>query len=188
MNQHSSPTKGSALADVRLRLLLTQYTRMPFPVATATLLPFTCQCGATHLKLQATDDIPDNAILLLGEPTSWQGCLVQFDGSAHKRTKAGGAGVSLLQVTQESTVLVRWKSVPLVNCTDNVVAEAHACLAAIQLATTYHLECLQQGVAQDGFVIQGDILPLLNYLQRRGRIKRAEVVRILEECQQLLSR
>lgn len=58
----------------------------------------------------------------------------------------------------------------------------------MHLAVTYHRDCPQQGVAQDGFVIQGDILPLLNYLQGRGRIKRLEVVRILEECQQLLSR
>ena len=205
LSLHFSQTKGSALivlltstkhdtiatfhsSDVRLRLLLTQYTRLPFPAATATLLPYTCHCGATHLRLQATDDIPDNAILLIGESAQWQGCLVQFDGSVHKRTKAGGAGVSLLQVTQESTTLVRWKSVPLVNCPDNVVAEAHACLAAVHLAINYHRDCLQQGIAQDGFVIQGDILPLLNYLQGRGRIKRAEVVRILEECQQLLSR
>ena len=51
-------------ADVRLRLLLTQYRRLPFPAATAALIPCTCHCGATHMKLQATDDIPDNAILL----------------------------------------------------------------------------------------------------------------------------
>ena len=113
-------------ADARLRMLLMQYTRLPFPTATATLLPYTCQCGATHLKLCATEDILDNAVLLLGEASQWKGCLVQFDGSAHKRTRAGGAGVSLLQVTQNSTALVRWKSVPLLNCPDNVVAEAHA--------------------------------------------------------------
>ena len=166
--------------DVRLILLFAQYTRLPFPAATAALLPYNCHCGAAHLRLQATDDIPDNAILLLGEAAQWQGRLVQFDGSAHKRTKSGGAGVSLLQVTQESTTLVRCKSMPLVNCPDNVIA-------AVQLAITYRRDCLQQGVAQDGVVIQGDILPLLNYLQGRGRVKRLEVVRILEECQQLLS-
>ena len=82
----------------------------------------------------------------------WQGylALVQFDGSAHKRTKTGGAGVSLLQVTQASTELVRWKSIPLLKCADNVVAEAQACLAAIHLATAYYVDCLQQGVAQAG--------------------------------------
>ena len=165
-----------------------QYARLPFPSATATLLPYTCHCGATHLKLCATDDIPDNAVLLIGEAAQWKGCLVQFDGSAHKRTQVGGAGVSLLQVTQDSTTLVRWKSIPLLNCPDNAIAEAHACLNAVHLATEFYHECLKQGVAQDGVVIQGDILPLLNYLQGRGRIKRLEVVKILEECQQLLAR
>ena len=141
------------------------------------------QCGATHLKLCATEDIPE----LLEEASQWKGCLVQFDGSAHKRTQAGEAGVSLLQVTQDSTALVRWKSIPLLNCPDNV-AEAHACLQAVHLATEFCHDSLKKGLAQDGVVVQGDILPLLNYLQGRGRIKRLEVVKILEECQQLLAR
>ena len=113
--------------------------------------------------------------------------LVQFDGSAHKRTQTGGAGVSLLQVTQEAATLVRWKSIPLVPCADNVIAEANACLAAVQLAIEHRRHCLERGMSQDGIVIQGDILPLLNYLQGKGRVKRLEVVSILEDCQRLLS-
>ena len=174
-------------SDVRLRMLSMQYRKLPFPAATAALLPYTCHCGHTHIKLQATDDIPDNAILLIGEAAGWQGCLVQFDGSAHKRTHTGGAGVSLLQVTQETTTLVRWKSVPLAPCADNVIAEAKACLAAIHLAIEYQRQCLAQGIAQEGIIIQGDILPLLNYLQGKGRVKRREVVDILEDCQNLLA-
>ena len=42
-------------------------------------------------------------------------------------------------------------------------------------------------MSQDGMVIQGDTLPLLNYLQGTGRVKRLEVVRILEDCQSLLA-
>ena len=42
-------------------------------------------------------------------------------------------------------------------------------------------------MSQDGIVIQGDILPLLNYLQGKGRVKRLAVVSILEDCQRLLS-
>ena len=178
-------TFGSS--DVRLRLLLTQYRRLPFPAATATLLPYTCSCGFVHMKLQATNDVPNDAILLIGEASDWQGCLVQFDGSAHKRTQTGGAGVSLLQVTQEATTLVRWKSIPLVPCADNVIAEAKACLAAVLLAVEYHEQCLARGIPQKGIVLQGDILPLPNYLQGKGRVKRPEVVRILEECQNLLA-
>ena len=179
-------TFGSS--GVRLRFLLTQYRRLPFPAATAALLPYTCSCGMVHFSLQATDDVPNNAILLIGEASNWQGCLVQFDGSAHKRSQTGGAGVSLLHVTQEITTLVRWKSIPLVPCADNVVAEAGACLAAVRLAIEYHSQCLTRGIPQKGIVIQGDILPLLNYLQGKGRVKRPEVVRLLEDCQCLLAR
>ena len=76
----------------------------------------------------------------------------------------------------------------MLDCPDNVIAEAQACLHAVQLATEFYHECLRQGIAQDGVVLQGDILPLLNYLQGRGRIKRLAVVKILEECQLLLAR
>ena len=185
--------KGDTIAtfaknDHRLRLLLSQHRKLPFPTATACLVPFVCRCGATHLRLQATDDLSANTVLLLGEPQEWQGCLVQFDGSAHKRTQTGGAGVSLLHVTSSSTSLVQWLSIPLLSCSDNVVAEAHACRAAINLAFEYYVSCMSRGVPIDSVVVQGDILPVINYLQYKGRIKKPAVVAILEQCQQLLAR
>ena len=184
--------KGDTIAtfakqDHRLRLLLSQYRKLPFPTATASLVPFLCHCGATHLRLQAMDDMPANTILLLGEPQEWQGCLVQFDGSAQKNTQTGGAGVSLLHVTPSSTSLVQWLSIPLLSCSDNVIAEAHACRAAIRLACEYYVSCMTMGTPIDSVVIQGDILPIINYLQHKGRIKKPAVVAILEQCQQLLA-
>ena len=152
------------------------------------LVPFLCHCGATHLRLQATDDPSANTVLLLSEPHEWQGCLVQFDGSAHKHTQTGGAGVSLLHVTSSSTSLVQWLSIPLLSCSDNVVAEAHACRAAINLAFEYYVSCMSRGIPIDSVVVQGDILPVINYLQYKGRIKKPAVVAILEQCQQLLAR
>ena len=185
--------KGDTIAtfaknDNRLRLLLLQHRKLPFPTATACLIPFLCHCGATHLRLQATDDLSANTVLLLSEPQEWQGCLVQFDGSAHKRTQTGGAGVSLLHVTSSSTSLVQWLSIPLLSCADNVLAEAHACRAAINLAFEYYVSCLSRGIPIDSVVVQGDILPVINYLQHKGRIKKPAVVAILEQCQQLLAR
>ena len=185
--------KGDTIAtfakqDHRLRLLLSQHRKLPFPTATACLVPFSCHCGATHLRLQAMDDLSANTILLLGEPQEWQGCLVQFDGSAHKHTQTGGAGVSLLHVTPSSTSLVQWLSIPLLSCSDNVVAEAHACRAAINLAFEYYVSCMSKGIPIDSVVVQGDILPVINYLQYKGRIKKPAVVAILEQCQHLLAR
>ena len=185
--------KGDTIAtfaknDNRLRLLLLQHRKLPFPTATARLVPFLCHCGSTHLRLQATDDLPANTVLLLSESHEWQGCLVQFDGSAHKRTQTGGAGVSLLHVTPSSTTLVQWLSIPLLSCADNVIAEAHACRAAIRLAFEYYVSCLSKGIYVDSVVVQGDILPIINYLQRKGRVKKPAVVAILDQCQQLLAR
>ena len=185
--------KGDTIAtfaeqDHRLRLLLSQHRKLPFPTATACLVPFLCHCGATHLRLQAMDDLSANTVLLLGEPQEWQGCLVQFDGFAHKHTQTGGAGVSLLHVTSSSTSLVQWLSIPLLSCSDNVVAEAHACRAAINLAFEYYVSCISRGIPIDSVVVQGDILPVINYLQYKGRIKKPAVVAILEQCQQLLAR
>ena len=184
--------KGDIIAtfvkqDHRLGLLLSQYRKLPFPTATACLVPFLCHCGATHLRLQAMDDMTANTILLLGEPQEWQGCLVQFDGSAHKNTQTGGAGVSLLHVTPSSTSLVQWLSTPLLSCPDNVIAEAHACRAAINLAFEYYVSCMAKGIPIDSVVIQGHILPIISYLQYKGRIKKPAVVAILEQCQQLLA-
>ena len=185
--------KGDTIAifaknDSRLRLLLLQHKKLPFPTATACLVPFPCHCGSTRLRLQATDDLSANTILLLSEPHEWQGCLVQFDGSAHKHTQTGGAGVSLLRVTPSSTSLVQWLSIPLLSCTDNVLAEAHACRAAIKLAFEYYVSCLSRDIYIDSVVVQGDILPIINYLQHKGRVKKPAVVAILDQCQQLLAR
>ena len=81
-------------------------------------------------------------------------CLVQFDGSAHKNTQTGGAGVSLLHVTPSSTSLVRWLSIPCFLVLTNVIAEAHACRAAINLAFEYYVSCMAKGIPIDSVVIQ----------------------------------
>lgn len=120
--------------DTRLRLLLTQHRHLPFPVATTRLAPYSCHCGQTHLRLEATSAIYDNSMILLREPEDWHGLLVQFDD---KR---------------------------LIVCTPYRVGSSYHCI-----------------------VIQGDILPLINYLQHRGRLKRASIVTLMEQCYALLA-
>ena len=97
-------------------------------------------------------------------------------------------GVSLLHVTPWSTTLVQWLSIPLLSCADNVLAEAHACKAAIKLAFECYVSCLSRDIYLDSVVVQGDILPIINYLQHKGRVKKPAVVAILDQCQQLLAR
>ena len=80
----------------------------------ATAEPHTYVCKPWTICLQIL-------FLLLGEPQEWQGCFVQFDGSAHKHTQTGGAGVSLLHATPSSTSLVQWLSIPSLSCSDNEV-------------------------------------------------------------------
>ena len=47
---------------------------------------------------------------------------------------------------------------------------------------------MSKGIPIDSVVVQGDILPVINYLQYKGRIKKPAVVAILEQCQHLLAR
>ena len=54
-------------------------------------------------------------------------------------------------------------------------------------AFEYYVSCLSRGIPID-VVVQGDILPVINYLQYKGTIKKPAVVAILEQCQQLLAR
>ena len=75
----------------------------------------------------------------------------------------------------------------LLSCTDNVIAAAHACRAANEHAFDYYVSCLRKGITGESVVIQGDILPIINYLQHRGRVKKPAVVAILDQCQRLLA-
>ena len=51
--------------------------------------------------------------------------IVQFDGSAHRNQRIGGAGAALLQVESNGISLLDWGARSLPNCADNIVAETH---------------------------------------------------------------
>ena len=49
--------------------------------------------------------------------------IVQFDGSAHRNQRVGGAGAALLQVESNGVSLLDWGARSSPNCADNIVAD-----------------------------------------------------------------
>ncbi len=63
--------------------------------------------------------------------------IVQFDGSAHRTERIGGAGAVLLSVSSRGFQLLTWGAVALTACKDNIVAEAHGAELAMKLYAEY---------------------------------------------------
>ena len=96
--------------------------------------------------------------------------LVQCDGSAHRVSKRGGAGAALLQVESTGVSLLDWGARALPDCKDNIVTETHGAELAICLYEKYLYMCHQQGISPLPLDrIQGDIKPLIQHLDFRGR-------------------
>ena len=105
--------------------------------------------------------------------------LVQFDGSAHRTRRVGGAGAALLHVECTGLALIDWGAQALPNCADNIVAETHGAELAISLYEKYRPLCQQQSLTPLPLDrIQGDIKPLLQHLDFRGRFFHAKRSRI----------
>ena len=142
------------------------------------------ECQQLHIQLTSTQELTPNTVLSLALPAGCPLLLIQFDGSCHSHIKAGGAGVAALQITANDTYLTHWSSVAIPDCADNILAEAHACKEALLLAVDLHN---QYPFAFRKIIIQGDILPLINHMNHKGRIRRIEIAQIMEECQLLAS-
>ena len=113
--------------------------------------------------------------------------LAQFDGSAHRQQVVGGAGAVLLYLTAAQTQVLRWTSIALAPCRDNVEAEIRACLEAIQLVKAVQTQRLADGLPALPIIIQGDILPVLNFLNNRSRMRTVELSPALHQCKQGLA-
>ncbi len=108
--------------------------------------------------------------------------LVKFDGSAHRSRRIGGAGAALLQVESTGVSLLDWGAPALPNCADNIVAETYGADLAISLYEKYRLLCQQQGLLPLPLDrIQGDIKPLLQHLDFRGRFRRRDLVALINQ-------
>ena len=143
----------------------------------------TCQCGAFHVSLLTTSDLCKGDTLVPGNACSPR-ILVQFDGSAHRNKRVGGAGAALLQVESTGLSLLDWGAQALPNCADNIVAETYGAGLAISLYEKYRNLCQLQGLSPLPLDrIQGDIKPLLQHLDLvfRGRFRRQDLVALIDQ-------
>ena len=171
--------------DTRLSLLrLNTSDKLPKTGAVKISTTICQDCQQLHIQLDSTQKLQQNTVLSLDLPSGCPVLLIQFDGSCHSHSKAGGAGVAALQVTADDTFLTHWSSTAIPNCPDNIIAEAHACRDALSLAVRLYAEFPH---AFKKIIIQGDILPLINYMNYKGRIRRIKIAQIMEECQLLAS-
>ena len=141
----------------------------------------TCRCGNLHILLQSTVDVCRGDILVPLN-TCAPRIMVQFDGSAHRTRGVGGAGAALLQVECSGLALLDWGAQALPICADNIVAEAHGAELAISLYEKYRQLCQQQSLTPLPLDrIQGDIKPLLQHLDFRGRFRRKDLINLVHQ-------
>ena len=171
--------------DTRLSLLrLTNNSHYP-KAGAVDLQTIVCpDCQQLHVAPRCQEAVPAGTALSIALPTDAPVLLVQFDGSCHSYAGAGGAGLAALQITAGPSSLTHWRSVAIPQCADNILAEAWACKEALHLAI--ELQRLLPSRFSKIF-IQGNILPLINYMNHKGRIRRLEAAQIMEDCQLLAS-
>ena len=108
--------------------------------------------------------------------------MVQFDGSAHRTRGVGGAGAALLQVECSGLALLDWGAQALPVCADNIVAETHGADLALSLYERYRQLSQQQSITPLPLDrIQGDIKPLLQHLDFRGRFRRKDLINLIHQ-------
>ena len=143
----------------------------------------TCQCGNLHVLLHSSADVCRGDILVPLN-TCAPRIMVQFDGSAHRTRGVGGAGAALLQVECSGLALLDWGAQALPVCADNIVAEAHGAelAIAISLYEKYRQLSQQQSITPLPLDrIQGDIRPLLQHLDFRGRFRRKDLINLIHQ-------
>ena len=141
----------------------------------------TCRCGNLHILLQSTVHVCRGDILVPLN-TCAPRIMVQFDGSAHRTRGVGGAGAALLQVECSGLAILDWGAQALPICADNIVAEAHGAELAISLYEKYRQLCQQQSLTPLPLDrIQGDIKPLLQHLDFRGRFRRKDLINLVHQ-------
>ena len=141
----------------------------------------TCQCGSLHVLLHSSADLCRGDILV-PRNTCEPHIMVQFDGSAHRTRGVGGAGAALLQVECSGLALLDWGAQALPVCADNIVAETHGADLALSLYEKYRQLSQQQSITPLPLDrIQGDMKPLLQHLDFRGRFRRKDLINLIHQ-------
>ena len=140
-----------------------------------------CQCGSLHALLHSSADLCPGDILVPSNACEPR-IMVQFDGSAHRTRGVGGAGAALLQVECSGLALLDWEAQALPVCADNIVAETHGADLALSLYEKYRQLSQQQSITPLPLDrIQGDIKPLLQHLDFRGRFRRKDLINLIHQ-------
>ena len=144
--------------DFAAALVATEVTH-PYFECNCQICVYRCGCGSFHMCITASSSVSKGEILTANTNTA-NTAIVQFDGSAHRSEGVGGAGAALLQVGPRGFHLLRWGSLPLNPCKDNIVAEAYGAELAMTLYAEYVRDCRQWRQAPLSLsTIQGDISP-----------------------------
>ena len=133
---------------------------------TTTCIIYICDICGLPIYEPNTSDIPTFWLLFVfAAHSNANNSIVQFDGSAHRSEGIGGAGAALLQVGPRGVHLLKWGSLSLYPCKDNIVAEAYGAELAITLYSEYVRDCRKERDTPPSLsTIQGDIKPLIHHL------------------------
>ena len=191
---NSEVSKGSTLAILpaghsMLKLLHLQANDQ---APNASLVRIDCQCPVPHFRVDSTDELLSNDLVNIGCAFQRQNqfsLLCQFDGSCHHSHQVGGAGYCIWLVCGESVQLLRQRAVGLHQCLDNIVAEVKACRFLVEeIVDVCHNEYASLNLTASPIVVQGDILPVIKYLEYAGRLRRLDLVADLEFIQKTACR
>ena len=151
-----------------------------------------CECATPHFVVQSTGAVVTNDILNLGSSgaaNEYPYILGQFDGGCHSSLSIAGAGYCIYLVYPDAVKLIKWNSIALPDCSDNVVAEVSSCRFLVHEIVSLCRGQLQElRLMEKPVFIQGDILPVIKYLSFAGRLRRNDLLEDLEYILSLSSR
>ena len=161
-------------------------------VPNAVLVRVDCKCTVPHFRLESLDELIPNDLVNIGcgpQHITQPSLLCQFDGSCHHSYQVGGAGYCIYLVCHDSVQLLRQRAIGLRQCLDNVVAEVKACRFLIEeIVDVCTHEYASLDLRQSPIIVQGDILPVIKYLEYAGRLRRLDLVEDLEFIQTTVRR
>ena len=148
---------------------LHQHSKAPHVISNIKYDYYPCRCGCVHIAAKTTRSVQQGEMLLYNDQytNATRTLLVQFDGSYKPRTKKGGAGAAAFLVEAQQMKLLDWLAIAIAECPDNIHAETIACEQATQLAAEWYGKLAPEGGLT--VIIQGDILPFIQFLNYNAR-------------------